>query len=66
VYFDYNALVPGPIARDLEEFLGLLRRLDQIAAYPEYQRRYAEFVRFFHTHQDGNSTRRVLEELRIL
>lgn len=66
VYFDYNALVPGPIARDLDEFLALLQQLDRIASDPAYRRRYAEFVSFFHTHQDGNSTRRVLDELRIV
>ncbi len=65
VYFDYTALVPGPIVRDLGEFLALLPQLDRIAADPAYRRRYEEFVGFFHTHRDGNSTRRVLEELRI-
>jgi len=66
VYFDYTALVPGPIVRDLGEFLDLLPQLDRIAADPAYRQRYAEFVSLFHTHRDGNSTRRVLEELRIV
>ena len=66
VYFDYTALVPGPIVRDIGELLDLLPQLDRITADPTYRRRYAEFVAFFHTHRDGNSTRRVLEALRIV
>jgi CDP-glycerol glycerophosphotransferase len=66
VYFDYPTLVPGPIVRDLDAFLDVLPQIERIHADPAYQQRYAEFVRFFHAHRDGNSTRRVLEELRIV
>lgn len=66
VYFDYTALVPGPIVRNLDEFLALLPELDHVTGSQTYRRRYADFVGFFHAHRDGDSTRRVLEALQIV
>ncbi len=65
MYFDYLEVIPGPVARNVDELIRVLENLDTLVADPAYQRRYAEFVRLFHTHQDGHSTRRVLDELGI-
>jgi CDP-glycerol glycerophosphotransferase len=55
-YFDLEAEAPGPLARRVEELVGLVREADQLPGYDEFVRRHCP-------HDDGHASERVLERV---
>jgi CDP-glycerol glycerophosphotransferase (TagB/SpsB family) len=64
-YYDLKAVLPGPFIYDSETLLSYLKDLSWFEA-PDYQVEFQAFLSRFHTYMDGNSSKRVLEEMKRL
>jgi CDP-glycerol glycerophosphotransferase len=60
-YIDYEATVPGPVARTSDELAAALRDLDAVQA--QHADRYAVFRARFCEHDDGNAAARVVDRV---
>lgn len=60
LYFEYNEVTPGPKAKTLEELLAAIRDIARGEdEWSEQRKRVRDLV---YTHQDGNASKRVLDE----
>lgn len=64
-YYDLKTVLPGPFIYDSETLLSYLKDLSWFAE-PQYQLEFQKFLKTFHTYMDGNSSKRVLEEMKKL
>lgn len=55
-YFDLEAEAPGPLVRDVEELVEVVRDAEQLPGY-------ADFVRKHLPHEDGHASERVLQRV---
>ncbi len=62
-YYDYETFVPGPIVRNSEELIEKLRTTQQWSKFFEDRRK--EIRDKFHKFHDGQSTKRILDFLKI-
>ena len=64
-YYELDEVLPGPFINDSESLLSAIKDLswfDEVS----YQEKYAKFVATFHQYVDGNSSKRVLEQIQKL
>ncbi|MFZ0529524.1 MAG: CDP-glycerol glycerophosphotransferase family protein, partial [Propionicimonas sp.] len=61
VYFDLEALAPGPVLFTQDAVVAAIRTIDADA--PTYAARYAAWRERFNAHDDGHSAERVIERL---
>lgn len=64
-YYDLMEVLPGPFMYNSEDLLNFIRDLSWFYK-PEYQEKFQTFLATFHTFMDGNSSRRVFEEIKKL
>lgn len=64
-YYDLKTVLPGPFIYDSQTLLSYLQDLSWFEE-PDYQVKFQEFLIRFHTYMDGNSSKRVLEEMKRL
>jgi CDP-glycerol glycerophosphotransferase len=64
-YYDLMEVLPGPFIYNPED---LLEHIEDLSWFeePEYQQKFQKFLATFHTYMDGNSSRRVFEEMQKL
>lgn len=64
-FYDLKTVLPGPFVENSETLLSYLKDLSWFEK-PEYQVEFQKFLKTFHTYMDGNSSKRVLEEMEKL
>jgi CDP-glycerol glycerophosphotransferase len=64
-YYDLKAVLPGPFVYDSEHLLACIQDLSWFDD-PGYQVEFQKFLTTFHTYMDGNSSRRVFQEMEKL
>ena len=64
-YYDLKTVLPGPFIYDGETLLTYLKDLSWFTT-PAYQLEFQKFLKTFHTYMDGDSSKRVLEEMKKL
>lgn len=63
IIWDYDAVFPGPVVKDLSALCVALDRMLGEGLLPEEKTRYATATTFFHRHKDGKSGERVCEQI---
>ncbi len=61
LYFDYDEVTPGPKAKDWREVMTCIEKFNQSPEW--YQEEREQISEQFHLNQDGNSSKRVYEEV---
>jgi CDP-glycerol glycerophosphotransferase len=64
-YYDLKTVLPGPFVYDSKSLLACIQDLSWFSD-PAYQVEFHKFLERFHTYMDGNSSRRVFEEMEKL
>lgn len=64
-FYDLKRVLPGPFVDNSESLLNYIKDLSWFTE-PEYQVEFQKFLRTFHTYMDGNSSKRVLEQMKKL
>jgi CDP-glycerol glycerophosphotransferase len=64
-YYDMMEVLPGPFLYDSNSLLTYIKDLSWFSE-PAYQQRFRKFLATFHTYMDGNSSKRVFEEMKKL
>ena len=59
-YFDFEALAPGPILRDSSKLSETLENIESVKA--EYAKRYLSWKQKFNALEDGQSSKRVVDQ----
>lgn len=59
-YFDFEALAPGPILRDSSKLSETLKNIESVKA--EYAKRYLSWKQKFNALEDGQSSKRVVDQ----
>jgi CDP-glycerol glycerophosphotransferase len=60
-YIDIRTEVPGPILKTTEEVIDALKNIDEINL--EYKEKYDKFYDKFCNLEDGNSSKRIVDEV---
>jgi len=60
---DYFNMVPGPFAKNEDEFLNVIESIDSIFNEPKYMAKFLEFRKRYHLYDDGKSCERLLNFL---
>jgi CDP-glycerol glycerophosphotransferase len=64
-YYNMMEVLPGPFIYNSDSLLSYIKDLSWFAE-PEYQQKFQKFLATFHTYMDGNSSKRVFEEMKKL
>jgi CDP-glycerol glycerophosphotransferase (TagB/SpsB family) len=64
-YYDLKKVLPGPFVYDSKSLLACIQDLSWFSE-PDYQVEFKKFLTTFHTYMDGNSSRRVFQEMEKL
>jgi CDP-glycerol glycerophosphotransferase len=64
-YYDMMEVLPGPFVYNSDSLLTYIKDLSWFSE-PEYQQKFQKFLATFHTYMDGNSSKRVFEEMKKL
>ena len=60
-YIDMETELPGPLVFSSEEVVDKIKNIDQLNA--DYQEKYQQFYQRFCSWEDGNASKRVVEEV---
>ncbi|MDB5021643.1 MAG: CDP-glycerol:poly(glycerophosphate) glycerophosphotransferase [Pedobacter sp.] len=64
-YYNMMEVLPGPFVYDSDSLLTYIKDLSWFSE-PEYRLKFKKFLATFHTYMDGNSSKRVFEEMKKL
>lgn len=63
MYYDYKKDLPGPFAFNEQELLALLKDYKSWFYEKNYQQKYHDFIKRFHSFTDGKSSKRLMDIL---